>query len=180
MTADPSAQALSKQGQAAYKRKAYPEAAEFFRLAARAFAAENLVLEAAEAANNWSVAALMAGDATTALMAVDGTDAVFAATGDIQRQGMAVGNLAAAYEALGKDEEAMLNYELSAELLEQAGEGDFRLHVLQKLSALQLKTGQQIPALYTLRAGLDGIATPNPKQRLLKRLLKLPDQFLNP
>jgi tetratricopeptide (TPR) repeat protein len=169
---------LSRQGQKVYANKAYIEAAELFMQAARAYAEAGLVLEAAEAANNGSVAALMAGDADAALSAVDGTEAVFAEAGDIKRQGMALGNLAAAYEALGKFDEAMLNYEFASDLLEQAGESELRLHVMQKLSALQLKSGQQISALYTMRSGLNKLENPNPKQRFLKKLLKLPDQFL--
>jgi tetratricopeptide (TPR) repeat protein len=167
-----------KKGKDAFKKKRYAESASLFQSAAQAYAADGDALNAAEMANNWSVAALKAGDAESALTAVEGTAEIFAEAGDPLRRGMAFGNMGAAYEALGNFDEAMLNYEKSAELLKQAGEHDTRLHVMQALSALQLRTGKQLQALATMQAGLEGVSTRSPKQNFLKKLLDLPNRYL--
>lgn len=169
---------FDKKGKEAFKKKRYAEAAAFFQAAAKVYAADEDVLNAAEMANNWSVAALKAGDAATALNAVEGTAEIFADAGDRLRQGMAYGNMGAAFEAQGNFDQAMFNYEQSAELLKLAGEHDTRLHVMQALSALQLRTGKQLQALATMQAGLDGVSTRSPKQNFLKKLLDFPTQYL--
>ena len=91
---------------------------------------------------------------------------------------MAWGNQAAALEALGKLEEAEADYKRSAELLMKLGEDDLHARVMQSLSALQMKQGRQMEALGSMQAGVSGIKRPNLRQRLLKRLLKLPNKLL--
>ena len=87
---------------------------------------------------------------------------------------MAIGNQAAALEALGRLEEAAANYERSAELLKGIGEDQLRATVMQSLSTLQLKMGRQLEALATMSAGLGGLKHPSPKQRIVKKLLQAP------
>jgi tetratricopeptide (TPR) repeat protein len=169
---------LDKKGKEAFKKKHYADAALLFQSAAQAYATTNDIVNAAEMANNWSVAALKAGDGEAALNAADGTPEIFADAGDQLREGMAYGNIGAAYEALGKFDEAMFAYEKSAELLKEAGEHDTRLHVMQALSALQLRTGKQLQALATMQAGLEGVSTRSPKQKFLKKLLDLPTRYM--
>lgn len=169
---------LDKQGKQAYKKKAYGEAAAYFQQASIAYASQSDALMASEMANNWSVASLQAGDAQTALAAVEGTVEVFAEAGDLRRQGMALGNQAAALESLGRLDDAMLSYEQAAEKLKEAGDHDTRLHVMQALSALQLRTGKQLQALATMQAGLENASSISPKQKLLQKLLSYPNNFL--
>jgi tetratricopeptide (TPR) repeat protein len=169
---------FDKQGKQAYKKKAYREAADFFQQASIAYASQDEALMAAEMANNWSVASLQAGDAQTALIAAEGTAEVFAEAGDLRRQGMALGNQAAALEAQGRLDEALLYYEQAAEILKEAGDHDTRLHVMQALSALQLRTGKQLQALATMQAGLENASSTSPKQKLLQKLLSYPNKFL--
>lgn len=169
---------LISEARASYKNGKYIDAARAFDAAASSYQAEKDVLYAAEMRNNASVSYLQAGETELALQAVEGTEAIFAAAGDLQRQGMAFGNLGAALEAIGRVEEAVVAYEKSADLLEQVGEGEFRANVMKSLSRLQLKTGRQFEALATMEAGLEGIERPNTKQRFLKRLLKLPYKYM--
>jgi len=169
---------LSSQGQAAYQRGDYPESAEKFKAAAEAYQSAGDSLTAAEMHNNASVAYLQAGNAEAALAEVAGTPEIFASLGDLRRQAMAVGNRAAALAGLHRVEEALEAYELSASLLQQAGETDLRLHTMQAMSALQLESGRRLEALATMKAGLDNIKKPSPKQRLLKRLLDIPFNML--
>lgn len=169
---------LSQMGQAAYKKKDYQKAASHFQEAARHYAEQGEALKAAEAANNWSVAALQADDADGAIAAAEGTPEIFLEAEDIGRAGMAYGNLGSAQEAAGLLDEALLSYQRSADLLKQAGDHDTRLHVMQALSALQLRTGKQLQALATMQAGLEGSSKLSPKHRFLKKLLSLPNRYV--
>jgi tetratricopeptide (TPR) repeat protein len=175
-TASP--QQLDQEGKDLYQKGEYLEAALSFAAAGKAYQAMDNPLMVAEMANNCSVAYLKAGNAQAALDAVVGTEQVFAAQSDFRRQGMALGNHASALEALGDEEKAADYYQQSADILQQCGEQELRAHVLQALSALQLKRGKQIDALFTMKSGLDGIEKPSLKQRILKKLLKLPMKFL--
>lgn len=170
---------LAAEGQAAYKKGDFISAANAFRDASERYKLGGDELAAAEMANNLSVSLLQAGQAENALQAALGTEEVFERSGDLRRQAMAVGNQAAALESLNRLDEAVQHYELSAELLKQAGDNETRASVMQSLSALQLRQGRQFEALATMQAGLNGIKRPTTKQRLLRKLLQLPFKYLN-
>ena len=172
-------QDLSAAGKRAYENGRYAQAAALFLQARDAWKEHNEPLEAAEAANNASVAFLQAGEAQTALDVVRGTAEIFTQAGDLKRAGMAWGNIAAALEALERLDEALDAYQQSADLLKRAGESDLRLHVMQAISALQLRSGRQLEALASMQAGLDGVGKLTPKQRFLRRLLQIPMDWLN-
>jgi hypothetical protein len=72
--------------------------------------------------SNRSVALLQAGDAREALQAAQGLERVFALAGDTRRQAMALGNEAAALDALNQNKVALEKYQQCAELLKQAGD----------------------------------------------------------
>jgi len=169
---------LVAEAKSAYQQGEYLTAARSFEAAAAGYIASNDQLAAAEMRNNSSVAFLQAGEAHAALEVVQETAQVFAAAGDLRRQGMSLGNLGAALEAVDRLPEAMDAYQQSAELLEQAGEQDLRAYVMKSISALQLRKGKPIEALSTMQSGLEGIEHPKPQERLLKRLLKAPFKFL--
>lgn len=129
--------------------------------------------EAAELRNNASVAWLQAGNADAAHQAVRGTAEIFAQAGDLRRQALALGNEAAALDALGRLAEAAALYQNCADLLENAGEDQLRSNVLQSLSALLLRQRKWFEALAAMNAGLRGVKNPTLKQRILRTLLKL-------
>lgn len=164
-------QELEKQGKSAYSRKDYPTAAQTFLAASQGYRLAGNALAAAEMSNNASVAFLQAGEAQAALEAVGSTQDVFAHAGDIRRQAMALGNRAAALQALNRFGEALDAYELSADLLKQVGDEELRLTVMQSISALQLRTGRHLEAVATMQAGLEDITRPSIKQRFLRKLL---------
>ena len=170
---------LVEEAKAAYQKGDYRAAALTFEAARQGYESAGDGLNAAEMANNCSVAYLQAGDAEDALKVLEGSESFFAQAGDLRRQGMAAGNRAAALEALERLEEAAEAYEYSADLLQQAGEDELRSNVMQSLSTLQLRTGKRLQALATMQAGLDGIHKPSPRQRLLKKLLNVPFEMLN-
>jgi tetratricopeptide (TPR) repeat protein len=164
---------LAEDGKRLYANGEYLQAAETFESAARAYAAQEDALTAAEMKNNQCVALLKGKQAQAALDAVLDTDAVFAGAGDLRRQGMALANQAAALEALKRREEAAALYERAAGLLEQAGEDQLRADVLRSLSALKARKGQGLDALIAMQDGLGGVKAPTLKQRILKQLLRL-------
>ena len=170
---------LEKEGKTAFKKGNFIEAEKLFHDAELSYLAISENLAAAEMANNRSVALLQADDAIKALEVVNGTDDIFAEVGDRHRQALAIGNKAAALEELGSLEEAAEAYETSATLLKEIGESDLRASVMQSLSAVQIKQGHQLQALATMQSGLENIKHPNPKQRVVKKLLQVPFNLLN-
>jgi tetratricopeptide (TPR) repeat protein len=174
-----SPETLVKNANSAFKQGDYLLAAQTFDAARTAYAVKGDELNAAEMANNCSVAYLQADRPEESLDAVVGTVEVFEQAGDIGRQGMALGNYGAALEALGRSDEAVDAYLESAKLLEQAGEDKLRANVMQSLSTLQFQEGRQLEALASMQSGLDGVKKPSAKQRFLKRLLNIPFDMLN-
>src|SRR5512143_360802 len=91
---------LAEDGKKAFAAGQYEAAANSFENAAQGFASTNDKVNAAEMQNDLSVALLKLGRGQAALDAVLGTDQVFALAKDVKRQAMAVGNQAAALDAL--------------------------------------------------------------------------------
>ncbi len=171
-------QQLAEQGQAAYRNVEYLSAAKLYRAAAEGFKASGDEINAAEMANNCSVAYLRGGEAADALAASRGTELVFAAIGDLKRQAMAIGNQAAALEKLKRLDEALQAYQRSAELLAEAGEDELRSYVMQAISTLQLRNRHVLEAYASLRAGIMGVKKPSLKQRLLRSLIQIPYRLI--
>lgn len=170
MTLEPAQ--IADQGKQAFESKNFIEAAELFRQAAEGFTAGNSALMAAEMMNNMSVALLQAGRAQEALNAALGTDQIFADAKDIKRQGMAVGNQAAALEGLNRYDEAIAAFERSAELFAQAGEGDLRSMVMKSAAAIKLKTGKITDSAFKMMGSLDVKENPSFFERILKFFLR--------
>ncbi len=170
MTLEPAQ--IAEQGKQAFEGKNFIEAAELFRQAAERFTAGNSALMAAEMMNNMSVALLQAGRAQEALNAALGTDQIFAEAKDIKRQGMAVGNQAAALEGLNRYDEAIAAFERSAELFAQAGEGDLRSMVMKSAAAIKLKTGKITDSAFKMMGSLDVKENPSFFERILKFFLR--------
>src|SRR5690242_20062529 len=112
MSTEPSE--LADQGKSAFQGRRFEEAANLFEQSAKGFALADNGLMAAEMQNNRSVALLQAGKAQQALDASIDTDKYFARAGDVHREAMALGNQAAALDALRRYEEALQKYERSA------------------------------------------------------------------
>ena len=169
---------LTKEGKSAYQNGDYLAAAQAFEAAQQGYLSQGDKLNAAELANNCSVAYLQAGEGQAALKAVEGTAEIFAEAGDLRRQGMALGNLASALEAVDRTEEAAEAYLQSAGVLEKAGEDQLRANVMHSLSMLQFRSGKQLQALASMQSGLEGVKRPSPKQNVLKKLLSIPVDML--
>jgi tetratricopeptide (TPR) repeat protein len=167
-------QSIIKQAQARYKAGDFLPAGELFRQAAESYRQLGDESNAAEMMNNYSVALLKSGRAAEALEATLGTDQVFAAANDARRQALALGNQGAACEALGDFQRAIALYSQSADLLKDTDDPDLRAHVLGSLSALQLKTGDQLQSLATMHIALQTKPDLSLKERILKKLIQVP------
>lgn len=159
---------LAEQGKEEYANGNHAAAADLFDRAAQAYAGAQDPLNAAEMKNNQSVALLQAGKAKDALQATDGTEKVFEEAGDLRRQGIAVGNRAAALEGLKKFDEALAEYERAATLLEQAGEGDMHSIVRKAAANLNLKRGRITAAQMDVYDSMRLVEKPSFTQRIMK------------
>ncbi len=171
MTDQLSPQEIAEQAKLKYQSGDYMQAAQTFAEAASAYANSGDALASAEMKNNQSVALLLAGEAQAALDVVEGTEKIFAASEDFRRQGMALANRASALQALKRVQDAIENYKQAGIALEKANEGDLRVNVMQDLSILYLRHFKFYDAVITLQSGLAGVKNPNPKQRLMKKVL---------
>ncbi|MEK6751844.1 MAG: tetratricopeptide repeat protein [Chloroflexota bacterium] len=163
---------LEAQGKSAFANKKFDEAAQSFRQAAEGYTLGRAGLMAAEMMNNASVALLQAGKPQESLEAALGTDKIFEGAGDIKRQAMALGNIAAALEGLNRYDEAVETYELSAELFRQVHEGDLRAMVMKSAAAIKLKTGRVTESAFKMMGSLDAKKTPGFFERILKFFLR--------
>jgi tetratricopeptide (TPR) repeat protein len=169
---------LAEEGQADYSKGKYLSAAKLYKTAADGYSSAGDEILAAEMANNSSVAFLRSGDPLSALNIVKGTDEEFAKHGEYLKQAIALGNRAAALEALKRLDEALESYTKSAELLNTLGEFELRAYVQQSVSAMKLRKGQYLEAYASMLDGVRKIDKPNFKQKLLKTLIDLPFKFL--
>jgi len=170
MTLDPAQ--LEAQGKHAFADKNFGQAAELFRQAAEGYTLANSGTSAAEMMNNVSVALLQAGKPKESLDAVLGTEKIFEDAKDIKRQAMALGNIAAALEALNRPDEAIEKYELSADLFRQANEGDLRAMVMKSAAALKLKSGKVADSAFKMMGSLEAKENVGFFERILRFFLR--------
>jgi len=166
-----SPQALKDSGLRHYRAERYAEAAAAFVQAAAGFEAAGDSAGAAEMRNNLCVVRLAQSDWDGALAAVAGTPEVFRALGDRLREAQAVANLAAAHDGAGHVTQAAELYTQAIDLFGQLGETETRAACFKKLSALQIKLGQQMQALASMHSGLNLSAELSPKEKMLKQMI---------
>ncbi|HZJ21825.1 MAG TPA: hypothetical protein VFD54_00865 [Anaerolineales bacterium] len=173
MDQQPNTIMLAENGKREYQKGNYSAAADLFSQAAQAYAAMQDALNAAEMKNNQSVALLQAGKAKEALSATDGTEKTFENAGDLRRQGIAVGNRAAALEGLKKWNEALAEYERAATLFEQASAGDMHSIVRKAAANLNLKRGRFTDSQMDVYDSLRLVEKPTLTQRIMKFLIRI-------
>jgi len=173
----PSPAKLEAAAMKAYQRGDHDAAAEGFKAAETAFKKSGDDCKAAEMANNRSVA-LLETNPREAFNAAAGTPAIFERSGHLLQAAQAHGNIAAALEALNELERARDQYRLCAEQLSELGAAELQAAALQSLSKVQLKLGQPLPALAAMESGLEAQPRKGIRNRLLRRLLRIPDRML--
>ncbi len=163
----------AEDGKAAFEAGRYQAAADLFSKAVQGYGDLNDKVNAAEVKNNLSVALLKLNRNQEALDAALGTDEAFAGIGDAKRQGMAIGNQAAALEALGRLDEALAAYERSAQIFSEAGEGDLRALVLKAAAGIQLKQGKVTDSGIRMLGALEAKRHPSIFERVLRFLVRV-------
>jgi tetratricopeptide (TPR) repeat protein len=169
----PNAITFAEKGKIEYEKGNYSAAAELFSQAAQAYAVMQDELNAAEMKNNQSVALLQAGKAKDALQATEGTEEIFENAGDLRRQGVAVGNRAAALEGLKKWNDALAEYDRAASLFEQVGAGDMHSVVRKAAANLNLKRGRFTDSQMDVYDSLRLVEKPTLTQRIMKFLIRI-------
>jgi len=164
---------LSESGKSSFEKGDFETAIQFFSDAVKIYTKEENFIDAAEAKNNLSVSLLQADRAKESLEAAKGTDLVFAEAKDGLRQAMALGNQAAAMDALGQAEEALELYARSASLFGEVGEGDLEATVLKSIAAIKLRNGKLQDSAYTMLDSLGATEKPNLFQRFLKFIMRI-------
>ena len=162
---------LREQGLLHYQAECFAEAALEFDMAARAYQESGEFATAAEMRNNLCVIRMAQADWPGAVEAVSGTAEVFHDCGDGVREAQAIANLAAARDGAGEVETAAELYVQAIDLFGQLGEREVRSACFKKLSALQVKQGQQLQALASMRSGLHLSDELTPREKTLKALL---------
>lgn len=170
---------MIQQAKDAYEANRFQEAAELYAKVASDCQAAGDILQAAEMQNNRSVALLQAKQPQAALDAAQGTDLIFAKAGYLRSQAIALGNQAAAMEALNRLQEAEDLYIKSSQLLKMTQENELRVYLLKTLSALQMRRGKRVEALFSMSTALDLQENLTLRERILKLLLKVPFRMLH-
>lgn len=179
MTENKNEPALLEEAKDLYRAGKYQQAAEGFSQAAAFYLDLGEKLLAAEMKNNESVALLKAKKPRQALDAVLGTDEVFQGAGDLLKQGMALANQATALQDLGEKQKAIADFVRAAEIFNNSGEKEMYLQTMQSISALKLKTRNLPGALFSMQEGLEGLEKPNLRQKLLRSLLRIPQNIID-
>ena len=160
------------EGKRAFAAGKYIEAANAFREASRGFTLGRDGLHAAEMDNNLSVSLLKANKPQEAFEAANGTDKTFETWGDKSKQAMALGNQAAALEAMKRNDEALDLYDRAAAIFAETGDGDMRSLVLKSAAAIRLKQGKLNDTAMDMLGSLGAVEKPSLLQRFLKFLLR--------
>jgi tetratricopeptide (TPR) repeat protein len=162
---------VTADGKLAFEAGQYDAAASMFESAAQGYASLNDNVNAAELKNNLSVALLKLGNGQAALDAALGTEQIFAGASDLRRQGMALGNQAAALEALKRWDEALDAYDRSAGVFAEAGEGELRSMVMKSAAAIKLRRGKVSESAFKMIGSLEAKDKPSIFERILKFIL---------
>ena len=161
---------MSSQAKNFFEDGEYEQAADLFEKIYLEYERQGDTLNSAENKNNCSVAQLKAENPKKALENAQGTDQVFAAAGDKKRQAMALGNQAAAMEALGDLETALQTYQEASSLLKEIKDHELRPFVLKSISALEMRKGQYMQSMASMKAAIDGKNKPSLADNILKKL----------
>jgi tetratricopeptide (TPR) repeat protein len=157
-----------------FNKRKFLKSARGFKSAAQAYLSSGNAIKSAEMTNNSSVAYLKGGEPGLALNILNGIELIFQQNGEKHQIAITLGNLGAAFEGLGKIEEAIKHYRLSAEVFSEVGDDDLYTYTVQAISSLQLRKGHPLDALVTMREGLKKIHNQNLLQRFLKFFLDIP------
>jgi tetratricopeptide (TPR) repeat protein len=166
------------EGKKLFTGKNYLQSAAAFSQAAADFQSRGFNIMAAEMRNNQCVALLKANKPQQALDVVQGTDKIFLEEGERLKQAMALANEATALKELGQNQQAIDRFSQAADIFDQLRESEMYLQTMQSLSGLKMRTRNIPGALISLQQGLESLEKPNLRQKLLLKLLKIPQNMI--
>lgn len=169
---------LSDQGKEAYQAGNFQAAADNFLKAETIYKDSGDKLQAAEMANNRSVALLQAGKPEAAYDASKDTNLVFAEANDTLREGFAIGNQAAALNEMGQKKESLRLYRISAEKLYKAGDKENLVIVQKTISAMELESGHKIDAMSSMLDALRNKEKLTLREKILRKLYSIVARFM--
>jgi tetratricopeptide (TPR) repeat protein len=165
-------------GRLAYEAGNYSAAADMFLKAEQACKTVGDELQAAEMANNRSVALLQAGDAQAAFDACAGTEVIFNNAGDTRREGLALGNKAAALKELGRKDESLKLFQLSADRLKKAGDKENLAVVHKTISAIEMEKGDNLGAMSAMLDALQAKEKLTLRERFMRWLFSVASRLM--
>lgn len=171
-------QRLHSQGIDHYRGGRYAEAASCFEEACVAARAADDRRCVAEALNDLGVARRELGEWDAALAALTEARSLFVALGDRKGEAQSIGNLASVYEGRGDHAAAAEAYRTAAALFEELGESDLAMYSWQALSRMHLNQKHWLPAIAAYEEGIEAMPDGSLKKGLLRRLVRLPGQWL--
>ena len=125
---------INEKAKADFQKKQFSQAIAGFRACLDLLGANGSPLDIAETRNNLAVCLVRIGDFQAALQAVLGTETIFAQSNDVQKQGIALANIANAYEGLKEYDQAAPYYEKAIECFNQCGDKKLTSITLHALS----------------------------------------------
>lgn len=154
-----------------HSQKKYSQAIDEFRIALEEFVSLNDSVSVAEMKNNIGVCLQMQGKAEEAIKEIEGTAKVFAEQGKLEYEAMALGNEASALEDLKRFDEALSLYEQAEKLLDKEPKSEIRSIILKRISAIELKKGNQMASLASMNIALNSDPNPSKKEKSLRNVL---------
>ena len=156
-----------------------------FADAAQAFADAYAMAEAAgdrqraaEALNDLGVARRELAEWVQAEAALEKAYALFAELGNAKGKAQVMGNMGSVFEGQARHNEAADAYKQSAKMFEEIGDSDSAMYAWQALSRMRLKQKEWLPAIAAYEEGIEAMPDHSLKKGLLKRLLRLPGNWL--
>ena len=167
-----------EEGKTLFRAGKFLQAAKAFSMAASFYLEHGKNSQAAEMRNNQAVALLKGKDPQGALEAVQGTHETFLAGGQELNAAMALANQATALEDLGEADEAIKLFNEAAAFFKELAEQEMYLQTMQSISRIKFRQRNIPGALVSMQDGLDELDKPTLRQKLLRNLLKLPQNYL--
>ncbi len=113
-----------------------------------------------------------------ALDACAGTQHVFATAGDTLREGLALGNQAAALKELGQKQESLKLFRLSAARLEKAGDKENLAVVHKTISAIEMESGDKLGAMSAMLDALRAKEKLTLREKFMRWLFSLVSRLM--
>jgi len=175
----PSPQQAADQAMKLFKDEEFEQAADLFQQAANQYQQSGEFLLAAEARNNQSVALLQAGKSEEALAAALGTETVFSEAGDSLRQAQALGNQAAAHQAMHHLDQAAELYLKASKIFKAANQLEFYTLVMKNVSSIRMSQRKFLDSLFAMNQALSVKTKLSLRERLIRFLSNLAFRMFN-